>query len=70
MEREFVHSSNVVSVGYSESEMILEVEFHGGSVYQYYGVPEFVYEEMMTAPSKGKFLAAQIKNQYAFSRVE
>lgn len=54
MERIPVSSSNLASVGYQDG--ILEVAFKSGSVYQYTGVPESVYEALMSAPSHGKFL--------------
>lgn len=69
MLRENVASSNVISVGYDESSQTLEVEFHSGSIYQYYNVSKNIYDEMMKAPSKGQFLSNQIKNAYPYSRV-
>ena len=47
----------------------LEVEFGSGRVYQYYGVPSNLHEQIMQAPSKGQFLNTHIKNFYPFSRV-
>lgn len=39
MNRNPVSSSNVKSVGYDSESSRLEVEFHHGGIYQYYGVP-------------------------------
>ncbi|WP_140132871.1 KTSC domain-containing protein, partial [Vibrio parahaemolyticus] len=50
MERIAVSSSNLVSVGYDEGTMTLEVEFNNG-IYQYYDVPLYIYEELMGAAS-------------------
>lgn len=69
MERYTVASSNIRAMGYDVSSQTLEVEFLNGSVYQYYGVPENMYERMLNEPSKGRFLHAYIKNQYPYSRV-
>ena len=69
MERDFVSSSNIASIGYDEASQTLEVEFLSGSVYQYYNVPLSVYENMMQAGSKGRFLNFYIKNAYPYSRV-
>ncbi len=69
MEREYVASSNVLSIGYDAAAQTLEVEFRNGSVYQYYNVPENIHEEFMRAPSKGQFINYQIKNAYPFSRI-
>lgn len=67
MERIPVSSSNLASVGYQNG--ILEVAFKSGSVYQYTGVPESVYEALMSAPSHGKFFAAFIRNNYPYRQV-
>lgn len=69
MERSYVPSTNVVSIGYDEATETLEVEFLSGSIYQYYNVPISIYEQMMQAGSKGKFLNTYIKNAYPYSRV-
>ena len=68
MEREFVSSSNIVSIGYDESTETLEIEFKNG-IYQYYNVPSVIYQQMMEASSKGQFLHQNIKNNYPYSRV-
>lgn len=69
MERQTVSSTNVATVGYDATTRTLEVEFHGGRIYQYYGVPEQMFKQLMQAPSAGKFLSVYIKNQYPYSRV-
>jgi KTSC domain len=68
MQRNSVASSNLQSVGYEPQSATLEVEFQDGRVYQYYGVPQNMYDRTMSAPSKGQFLNAYIKNQYPYSR--
>ncbi len=69
MNRNQVASSNVRSIGYDTTTQTLEVEFHSGWVYQYYGVPEHLHQEIMSAPSKGQFLNQYIKNDFPYSRV-
>ncbi|MNC76807.1 hypothetical protein D3C75_1286100 [compost metagenome] len=69
MERVSVSSSNIASVGHDESSQILEVEFLNGSMYEYYDVPEHVYQELITASSVGSYFAQRVKNVYGFSRV-
>lgn len=69
MQREYVASSNIVSVGYDESSQTLEVEFKDGAVYQYYNVGQNIYDEFIKSPSKGQFLAYQIKNMFPYSKV-
>ncbi len=69
MKRTPVSSSNLASVGYEVSTSILEIEFHGGSVYQYYNVPERVYYELLGAVSKGKYFHRHIRDRYSYRRV-
>jgi uncharacterized protein len=69
MNRTPVSSSNISSIGYDAGALTLEVEFIGGSIYQYFDVPETVYEEFMRAGSKGQFLHENIKNNYRCTKV-
>ena len=69
MDRIAVQSSNVAEVGYDPSTMVLEVAFHRGGVYQYFDVPEVLFQEMLRADSVGKFLHAQIKNSYRYTKL-
>ncbi len=69
MERQAVSSTNVAAVGFDAGTQTLEIEFHNGGVYQYYGVPEHMFTEMIHAPSAGKFLNMYIKDRYPYSRV-
>ncbi|WP_394793141.1 KTSC domain-containing protein [Armatimonas sp.] len=69
MTRQHVSSSNVRSVGFDSSSQILEVEFHNGGVYHYYGVPESIYRGFMAAGSKGTYLNDRIKDRYRYRKV-
>ena len=69
MNRTPVISSNLVSVGYDNDTMTLEVEFKGNSIYHYFDVPEIVYQELMRASSLGRFMHANIKNNYRYTKV-
>lgn len=61
MERQYVSSSNIASIGYDASDMILEVEFLNGAIYQYYDVPQSLYDGLMSASSHGSYLDAYVK---------
>lgn len=61
MERTYVTSSNIASIGYDAEQMVLEVEFNYGAVYQYFDVPESVYEGLMAVDSHGKYFDAYVK---------
>ncbi len=51
MNRTPVDSSNIADVGYDETSMTLEVGFNTGTIYQYFDVPQTVYQEFMSAGS-------------------
>ncbi len=69
MERYSVASSNISSIGYDAGTETLEIEFLNGSIYQYYNVPQNMYDQLIQAGSKGRFLNTYIKNAYPYSRV-
>lgn len=64
MERQYVESSMITSIGYDESSSTLEVEFKSGVVWQYYDFPEYMWYEFQTAESKGKYFHAYIREQF------
>ncbi len=69
MRRKPVVSSNIASIGYDQATQTLEVEFQNGSIYQYYNVPQGIFDEFDRSPSKGQFLAYQIRDRFPYSRV-
>ncbi|VIO69546.1 hypothetical protein CI1B_27520 [Bradyrhizobium ivorense] len=69
MRRDQVTSSNVAEIGYDPDSRILEVLFKTGSVYQYFEVPQQIYEELMRASSVGGFMNANLKGRYRYARV-
>ena len=69
MKRTPVSSSNIASIGYDAPTRTLEVEFHHGGTYQYFGVPQSEYAGLMAAGSHGSYFAQHIKGSYSDSRV-
>lgn len=69
MERVPVTSSNIEALGYDADSQTLEVEFRSGATYQYFDVPERIFEEFRDANSPGGYLAAHIKGFYRYSKV-
>lgn len=65
-----VASSNVESVGYSETEEIIKVRFLNGGEYIYKNVSNpTVFEELVNAASVGAYLNRNIKNAYPYERI-
>lgn len=63
-----VISSNIASVGYDKNERILEIKFHHGAVFQYFDIPEKVYEELMSSPSLGAYFMNEVKDIFKHRR--
>ena len=64
MDRTPIKSSNLVSVGYDDKNASMDVEFTGGSVYRYHGVPAWAHQELIEAESAGKYFSRRIKGHY------
>lgn len=62
-------SSNLTGFGYDEGRSVLTVQFNSGGRYEYYDVPSQVFDQMCAAPSKGSFLASNVKSVYRYARV-
>ncbi len=61
-------SSNIARFAYDDTNYVLKVEFKNGGIYDYFDVPQPVFEGMRNAPSKGQYLAQQIKGTYRYAR--
>jgi len=62
-------SSNIAEIAYDGPNQILQVTFHNGSRYQYFDVPDHIWEEIKVANSKGVYLNSKIKGQFRYSKV-
>lgn len=60
-----VESSMIRAVGYDDDTRTLVVAFAGGRAYTYADVPRAVYDGLLTAESKGKYLNAAVRGKYA-----
>jgi hypothetical protein len=70
MDRLPVSSSTLASVGYDPETTTLEVEFLNGSIYQHFNVPEYAFQGLMGAPSKGSYYYHNIRKAgYPYSRI-
>lgn len=69
MEWVAVSSSTLERVAYDGRTMTLSVEFKHGGFYQYFDVPEVVFQELLNAASPGQYLAHHIKKAYRYARL-
>lgn len=61
-------SSNISRVGYDETSRVLKVEFKNGNSFDYFDIPGSTFQAMRNSPSKGQYLAQQIKGAYRYAK--
>jgi hypothetical protein len=61
-------SSNLYGCRYDAGEEVLHVRFKSGSEYQYFDVPEHVFDSLITAESAGKYFHKNIREAYIYER--
>ena len=66
MVRHPVSSSRIANVGWEND--IMEVQFHNGTVYQYYGVSQSEYHNFLNSPSLGSALS-RLDKVHSYRRV-
>lgn len=64
-----VESSNIEAIGYEYEDEILYIKYLNGSVYKFYKVPKQIYEEFLSAPSKGQFMNSRIKGAFSYVKM-
>lgn len=69
MQRKYIESTMIDSIGYDASSATLEIEFKSGVVWQYYDFPESTWHEFDGAESQGKFFHVHIKGNYRETQV-
>ena len=63
-----VQSAALAAIGYDSTCGILRLEFRSRAVYNYFGVPEPVYEGLLAAPSKGSYFNDTIRGVFPHRR--
>jgi len=64
-----VTSTSLRSVGYNPEAHELDLEFKDGRLYRYSGVPAEVHDELLHAPSLGRYFLANVRGQYPCERL-
>ena len=65
-----LRSSNLHSARYERDESLLRVRFKSGSVYQYEGVTEDVFDSLCDAASSGSYFARKIREHYPTEKLD
>ena len=64
-----VQSSMISAVGYDAQNKTLRIHFIQNADYDYSGVPSEIYQNLLSAESKGKYYHQYIKGQFPSKRV-
>lgn len=64
-----LESTVLASITYDEPTQLLLVEFRGGAIYCYFGVPLTVHEDLLAAPSKGAYFNRFVRTRFSFTRL-
>ena len=59
-----VKSTAIRAVGYDPKTRRMKIAFAQSNTYDFCGVPQHVYDELMKAASKGTYYNEHIKDQY------
>jgi hypothetical protein len=62
-------ASKLVSAGYTADSKVLELQFEDGSRYQYFDVPDELYDELLSADSADEVFEREVEPKFAFVRV-
>lgn len=69
MNRQYINSSIILSIGYDENAQILEIGYLDMSIRQYFNVPWLTYFRFIDAYSHDIYYETQIKLKFNSSKV-
>ena len=69
MEMISINSSAIAKVGYDPDNATLVIEFTKGNIYEYYDVPQYEYDNLMSADSAGSYASKNIYKAYRSQKI-
>jgi hypothetical protein len=64
------NSSSIAAGGYDARSRTLRLRYIGGGTYDYRNVPSVVFDDLLAAPSKGRFVNWHVKPYYSYVRMD
>jgi len=64
-----VESATLATIAYDELRELLRLEFCSQAIYIYWGVPVIVHQDLLSAPSKGRYFNRAIRGRFPYQRV-
>jgi hypothetical protein len=62
-------STSIAGAAYDSEHLILSLQFRNGAIYSYFDVQPGVYQELLSASSKGTFFHCWIRSRFRFHRL-
>jgi hypothetical protein len=59
-----VNSSAMTAIGYDSLSRRMKIRFTQGHIYDFCGVPQYIFDGLMRASSKGSYYNDHIKDRY------
>jgi hypothetical protein len=69
LERVEFNSTILAWARYLPGQRVLQLGLRTGKDYDYFGVPERIYRELLDAESKGRYYNSHIRNDFPFQRI-
>lgn len=63
-----INSTNISRARWDASSLVMEIEFQNGRVYQYFDVPEAIFNGLCAAGSAGTYFNENIKGAFRYAR--
>ncbi|MEY0621744.1 KTSC domain-containing protein [Providencia alcalifaciens] len=70
MHRSHINSPTVHSISYDHSTKTLNISYHHKGTYQYMGVPNIVYQRLITSYTPQKYIDRNIINKYESVKID
>jgi hypothetical protein len=64
-----VDSTTLATIAYDEQQELLRLEFCSQAIYLYWAVPGRVHQDLLNAPSKGRYFNQAIRGRFPYQRV-
>lgn len=70
MNRTAITANGISQVGYEQGSQILEIEFASGNVFQFFNVPEKMFDQFMSSAHKEFYYERNIYERFPYKRIE
>ena len=69
MPRVKLNSTGLRTAAYQKQLALLELEFRSGATYQYFGVSQQTFQELLLAESKGAYFHRHIRDRFPYAKI-